>query len=352
MARTTLFAVTAALTTLPVVAPRAEAAAQLQIPIQEWEVPWAQSRPRDPDLGPDGRVWFVGQRGDYVGVLDPATGDMNRFDLSEGAGPHNLLVTDDGTVWYTGNADRHIGRLDAASGAIERFPMPDEAARDPHTLIEDGHGGMWFTVQGGNFVGHFDPSDGDIELIQAPMAESRGRPASSRPYGIKLDSRGVPWVALFGTNLIARVDAASMTLETFELPDPGARPRRLVIDSADRIWYTDYARGKLGRLDPTTGDVSEWDNPGGDDSRPYGMAVDADDRIWFVETGLDPNTFVGFDPATEEFFSRTEIDSGGGAVRHMVYDRDDNVVWFGTDANTIGRAQLPPLRGRSVSEGD
>ena len=37
----------------------------------------------------------------------------------------------------------------------------------------------------------------------------------------------------------------------------------------------------------------------------------------------------------------TEIKSGGGTVRHMVYDEKENALWFGTDTNTIGRATLP-----------
>jgi len=30
--------------------------------LEEWQVPWLESRPRDPYVAPDGRVWFVGQR--------------------------------------------------------------------------------------------------------------------------------------------------------------------------------------------------------------------------------------------------------------------------------------------------
>ena len=32
-----------------------------QIQIDEWQVPWEESRPRDPFVGPNGKVWFVGQ---------------------------------------------------------------------------------------------------------------------------------------------------------------------------------------------------------------------------------------------------------------------------------------------------
>ncbi len=308
--------------------------------IQEWVVPWEQSRPRDPHVGPDGKVWFVGQRTSYAAYLDPATGEFKKYDLDEGTGPHTLIVDDDGTVWYTGNRVRHIGKLDPVTGEIQKYMLPDERARDPHTMVFDREGGMWFTVQSGNFVGRIDKETGESVLIEAPEVVG-GRGTSSRPYGIKMDSRGHPWIALFNTNQIATVDPETMEMRTFELPE-NALPRRLEITSDDMVWYGDYRRGYLGRLNPETGEVTEWPNPSGEQSRPYGMAVDADDRIWFVETGVQPNRFVGFDPETQEFFSNTEIGSGGGSVRHMFYEESTNSVWFGTDANTIGRAKLPP----------
>jgi virginiamycin B lyase len=320
-----------------------------EVRIQEWEVPYPESRPRDPYVAPDGRVWFVGQRSDYLAVLDPESGEFSRFDLPKGAGPHNQIVSEDGSVWYAGNRAAHIGKLDPATGEIQQFPMPDGDPRDPHTLVHDGRGGIWFTAQGANKVGHLDPATGEVKLVEAPERPGRGGEMTGvRPYGIKVDSHGRPWIALVGSNLVGTVDPATMEMTTYEVPE-GAAPRRLEIDSDDMVWYVDYARGKLARLDPATGDVKEWDSPGGPDSGPYGMAIDASDRIWYVETGADANPFVGFDPATEEF-TVTPIPSGAGAVRHMYYDESTNSVWFGTDNNTIGQAKLPPLRGRNVTD--
>jgi virginiamycin B lyase len=34
------------------------------------------------------------------------------------------------------------------------------------------------------------------------------------------------------------------------------------------------------------------------------------------------------------------VPSGGITVRHSEYLASENAIWFGTDANTIGRAQL------------
>lgn len=314
----------------------APAIAQATVDIQEWQVPWSDTRPRDPYVGPDSRVWFVGQRGDYAGVLDPSSGEFDRIDLPDGAGPHNLIVGDDGTVWYAGNRDRSIGKIDPATRAIERIDMPDEATRDPHTLLFAANDRIFFTVQGGNRVGRLDMATGDVTVREVPTERAR-------PYGIVESPDGMIWVAEFGTNKLLRVHPESMELTEVVLPRESSRPRRLQPTSDGRIWYVDYADGYLGVHDPASGEFEEWAMPRGAEARPYGMAVDAQDRLWFVETGPrdEPNQFVGFDPATESYFAITEIPSGGGTVRHMAFHEPTNTVWFGTDANTIGRARLP-----------
>src|SRR3712207_2388230 len=48
------------------------------VEITEWTVPWEKTRPRDPYVAPDGRVWFVGQTGNYIAVLDPKSGEFKR----------------------------------------------------------------------------------------------------------------------------------------------------------------------------------------------------------------------------------------------------------------------------------
>ena len=74
------------------------------------------------------------------------------------------------------------------------------------------------------------------------------------------------------------------------------------------------------------------------------MASDSKGRLWMVATGVQPNVFVGFDPATEEFFNATEVGSGGGTIRHMHYHEPSGAVWFGTDTNYVGRAIVEPDR--------
>ena len=304
--------------------------------IQEWEVPWADTRPRDPYLAPDGKVWFVGQVGDYLAYLDPASGEFKQFNLDPGTGPHNLIVDSENIVWYAGNRAAHIGKLAPTTGEITKYPMPEPAARDPHTLTFDDGGDIWFTVQQGNFVGHFDTETGKSRLIAVPTQ-------GARPYGIVIAPDKTPWIVEFGSNKLARIDPAKFELEEIALPREDARPRRLAITSDGAIWYGDYAQGKIGRYVPKSGEFKEWDPPAGDDSRPYAVMTDNQDRIWFAETqrGDRKARWVGFDPKTEKFFSMTDVESGGGSVRHAYYDAAKQEIWFGTDTNTIGVLRLP-----------
>ena len=107
------------------------------VPVEEWTVPWEKSRPRDPAVDPQGRIFFVGQVGNYLARLDPRTGEFEKFTIDAGTMPHNVIVDRKGFAWYSGNMNGMIGRLDPVTGAITRYPMPDAAAKDPHTLVFD-----------------------------------------------------------------------------------------------------------------------------------------------------------------------------------------------------------------------
>jgi virginiamycin B lyase len=310
------------------------------VTIREWEIPYPQSRPRDPFVAAADEVWFVGQKADYAARFTPSTGEFKRFDLPRGSGPHNIVVDSDGTPFYAGNRDAHIGRLDPATGRVDRIPVKKDGYSDPHTLVFDDGGNIWFTIQSGNAVGRLAKANFEISLIQVPTP-------SARPYGIKIDGEGTIWVAEFGTHKLGAINPAAMTVAEIPLPRKSARPRRLEITSDGGIWYVDYSGGFLGRYDPKRQSFREWQLPGGSGSRPYGTAVDDSDVVWVVETGSRPNRLVGFDTIAERFTSVTDIPSGGGSIRHMHYHSGSGTVWFGTDRDTIGYAQVHATGGGS-----
>jgi len=303
-----------------------------QVAIKVWTVPTPGSRPHDPLATRDGAIWYSGQMANVLGRLDPKTGQFKEYALKTAhSGPHGLVEDKAGNIWYTGNTGQLVGKLDPKTGAVTEYKMPDPNAKDPHSLVFDQSEILWFTLQNANMVGRLDPKSGDIKLVTAPTAKSR-------PYGIQVNSKGVPFTVLFGVNKIASIDPKTMEMKEYSLPDAGARPRRLAITSDDIIWYADFPRGYLGRLDTNTGQVKEWPSPGGPKSEPYGISA-IKDVIWYSESGTTPNTVVRFDPRTEQFQTWV-IPGGGNIVRNTDVTPDGNFVLANSLVNAVSLVEL------------
>jgi streptogramin lyase len=71
------------------------------------------------------------------------------------------------------------------------------------------------------------------------------------------------------------------------LPNDGARARRLANNPDGLIYYSDFARGFIGRLDPKSAKVEAWPSPGGPDSHPYRIASTRDGVVWYSESGVN-----------------------------------------------------------------
>ena len=301
------------------------------VSIKEWLVPSLGSRPHDPLAAADGSIWWTGQWANVLGRLDPRTGAMKEFPLKTPAsGPHGLVADRAGNIWYTGVSKRHVGKLDPTTGAVTEYPLPEAGARGPHTPIFDQQGTLWFTLKSG-MVGRLVPATGEMKVVATPTS-------NTYPYGIQVNSRGVPWYVDFRGNRLGSVDPVTMEIREYPLPDPAARPRRIAITPDDVLWYTDHARGYLGRFDPKTGAVREWPSPGGPASRPYGIAA-VGPVVWFSESGVRPNTLVRFDIQTETFQTWT-IPSGGGVVRNMMATSDGNLVLACSGVNRVALVEI------------
>ena len=291
--------------------------------IQEWKVDYG-GRPRDPYVAPDGKVWFVGQAGNYVAHFDPKTETFRRYEIEDGTNPHTVIVDADGFAWYAGNRNGRIGKLDPKTGDVKIF-MTGEA-RDPHTMVFDGKGHIWFTSQQSNRIGRLDMKSGEHRLVQA-----YDMPA--RPYGIVMDAQGHPWVSLLGANYVVRVDPETLALTRFKKKTPESRSRRIEVTADGAVWYGDEPRGFLGRIDPKTGQVKEYAMPGGAGSKPYALTKDGEGRLWVSQTGPDKK-LVAFDPKREKFVAVLDVSD---TIRHMMFDKKTGAMWFGTDASQLGR---------------
>jgi virginiamycin B lyase len=304
----------------------------VKVNIRLWDVPTQGSRPHDPLAAKDGSIWWSGQLANKLGRIDPQTGAIREYTLkSPHTGPHGFAEDRDGNIWFTGNNAGLIGKLDPKTGVTTEYPLPDPKAKDPHTINIAPDGNIWFTVQAANMLGRLDPKEGSVKLVTSPTEKSR-------PYGLMINSKGVPFFVEFGANKIASIDPASMAIKEYALPNEAARPRRLALQGDDVIWYTDFSRGMLGRLDVKSGAVKEWPSPSGPKSEPYGI-VFTKGALWYNESGAKPNTVVRFDPQTEKFQSWA-IPGGGDIVRNMDVTPDGNPVMAHSLANQVGLVEI------------
>jgi virginiamycin B lyase len=317
-------------------------AGPLEVDIKEWAVATPGARPHDPAVAPDGSVWYTGQANGTLGRLDPVSGALREYPLKKleqakylpyGVGPHGLIADKDGNIWYTAQLAGFIGRLDPRTGDQTQYRMPDPDARDPHTPVFDQKGTLWFTMQMSDMVGRILPSTGEVKVERVPTPRSQ-------PYGIRINSKGEPWFVELTAGRIGQIDAADLTVREYPLPHAGSMPRRIGITSDDMVWYTDYGRGYLGRLDPKTKQVTEWATPSGAnaDSQPYAITT-VGNIVWYVETGVNPNILVRFDPSSQHFQS-WPIPSGGGVVRHMVTAQDGTLWLACSGVDRIARVQI------------
>lgn len=293
--------------------------------LKEWDVEWG-GRTRDPHVAPDGTVWFVGQAGNYVARFDPADESFRRYEIEDDANPHTVIVDDEGFAWYAGNRNATIVQVHPDTGELTVFPTGE--ARDPHTMVFDGRGGIWFTAQQSNRVGRLDMTTGAYVLL-TPHESDR-----ARPYGIVMDEEGHPWVSLFGTDQVIRIHPETHEITRFTKAHETSRSRRLEVTNDGLAWYVDEPHGRLGRIHIDSGEITEYPMPGGDDSRPYAITKDDRGILWISQTGPEKR-LTAFDPRTERFIAVHEVSE---TIRHMMFDAERGAMWFGTDANRIGRA--------------
>ncbi len=160
---------------------------------------------------------------------------------------------------------------------------------------------------------------------------------------------GATRVAGTGTALTATPRPESGTLGPAQIARPailsyavpaGTRPHDVAPAADGGVWYTAQATGKLGRLDPETGETREF--PLGPGSSPHGVIVGPDGAAWVTDSGQ--NAIVRFDPATEAVsVFPLPANAPRANLNTAVFDRD-GILWFTGQAGYYGR--LDPATGK------
>jgi len=140
----------------------------------------------------------------------------------------------------------------------------------------------------------------------------------------------------------ANVRVVPAQMHIYPAADPRASLMQPVVDREGRVWFGEMRANKLARLDPSTGEIQEWNHPGG----RFGLMMSAlgpDGAIWFAE---ENSGYIGrFDPTTERFttFTLASPDSHSPGPQHLQFDQQGQ-LWF-TLNHSSQIARLDPATG-------
>ncbi|HEY1387469.1 MAG TPA: hypothetical protein VGF38_02905 [Ktedonobacterales bacterium] len=140
----------------------------------------------------------------------------------------------------------------------------------------------------------------------------------------------------------ANVRVVPAQMHIYPTTDPRASLMQPVVDREGQVWFGEMRANKLARLDLRSGEVREWDHPGG----RFGLMMSTlgpDGAVWFTE---ENSGYIGrFDPTTERFtiFPLAAPSGDSPGPQHLQFDQHGQ-LWF-TLNHSSQIARLDPATG-------
>ena len=241
--------------------------------------------------------------------------------------PHSLALGHDGKYYVTHSSSDTIGVFNPMTRAWEAtLVIPEETgANYPHTIRVDKEGIVWFTLAFSEQVGRLDPVTKEFKILDTPSQTPMGYAGNAIAYGIDIHPiDGSIWYAKLFTDRIGRVDPE--TLEITEYDSPVSGPRRLHFDKEGVLWVTGYSEGTLARIETEGYKTKVYEMPEfAPDMRPapYALGVHPKSQeIWINETMTD--RIYRFIP-DEERFVVYPVPLRGSYTRDMTFTKEGQV---------------------------
>lgn len=245
--------------------------------------------------GLNGKMYTTNSLASEIGIFDPKTRETEFIKLGgDTVYPHTLRFDDQGMLWFTLALSNQIGRLDPATNTFEIIDLPSN--------------GIWRWVSDAmlpsilKVASWFGKKDMHVSLSHHQVT-GEGRDVLNLPYGIDVSPvDGVIWYSKLYAGRIGKVDPLTLEVTEFETPYPA--PRRLRFAKDGTLWIPSFESGMLMKFDPKTETfVKSYKLPvlaEGEYETPYAVAVDpSTQHVWIAANMSD--RILRFDPVNETF---------------------------------------------------
>ena len=186
----------------------------------------------------DGVYWFTGQSGVH-GSVNAKTGKVESWKSPRG-GSYGITVTPGNDVWYAALRGDHLGKIDKATGNVE-IVEPHKKGAGPRRVWSDSKGVLWVSFWHSGEVGRYDPAAKAWNTWLLP-----GNPGSGC-YSVYVDEQDKVWLTDFLTNSIVRFDPAGETFETFPSSKRGAQVRQM-LGRPGEAWGAESGNDRLVQI--------------------------------------------------------------------------------------------------------
>ena len=198
-----------------------------------------------------------------------------------------------------------------------------------------------------SLVRSFSPRALNIAYVEYDFGASKGL----GPWSAVEGKDGMLWIPYYGRgNEVVRLNPKTAELTRFALPFNKTAGIHSAVPAPDgSVWFTEAALGKIGRLDPATKQIVEYQNSPLANGRKTGthtVRVDEKGRIW---SSGGPAISM-FDPLTKEF-SHFDVPATYGNVMGQNGDewftsfRDDGPIARVTKDGVLSKF-YPPTKGK------
>jgi virginiamycin B lyase len=316
--------------------------------VTEWKLPGALAAHDTNIYPPTGKFYSVDMFIDDLFVTDPKTNQTTQIPIPPLGVPvggsfagqsdvpayvheirhglHSLELGADGKFYMTGSIGGDIVVFDPATGKFQSYNIGSHALI-PHTPRFDSKGILWFTLYLSNQVGRFDPKTGHTTVIQLPNKIYRKElvDRTMAVYGIDINPLdGSVWYTRLYANAIGRINPETLQVQEWDPPVFG--PRRARFDAKGGFWIPGYADGRIARLDTTTMkyDIVTMPTLASDEvEAPYAVAVEPKSQDLWVTTNMSDRMFR-YTPSTKTW-AAFPMPTRGAITRDIVFTPDGKV---------------------------